>query len=65
MSSQASDTPESIIPFVPKVRNAVSNSADLLDNAGQVILDIVHRAADKAGENLQQARQLCGSASSR
>jgi hypothetical protein len=54
MGSRSSDT-DSVIPFAPVVRNGGSNGADQLDTAGQTILRLLHKAANAAEANSQQA----------
>ena len=63
-SSDASiaDVSERVIPFAPAARSGVTNSTDQLDNAGQTILRLLHKAAGVAEENsryaLDQAQKL-------
>ena len=47
---------ESVVPFAPK--NAVPNDGDQLDNAGQTILRLLHKAAGVAEANSQQALEM-------
>ena|ERR1700721_91895 len=59
---------ESVIPFTPAARSDGSNGADQLDNAGQTILRLLHKAAGVAEANsqhaLDMAQKLSPSASS-
>jgi TolA-binding protein len=45
-----------VIPFAPK--NAASDNADQLDNAGQTILKLLHKAADVAEANSKHALDM-------
>ena len=45
-----------MVPFAPK--NAVPNDGDQLDNAGQTILRLLHKAAGVAEANSQQALEM-------
>ncbi len=54
MSGQDPDTAEPAIPFAPKAKNA----AEVVERAGQAVLDLIHRAADTTEANLQQARDV-------
>jgi hypothetical protein len=47
---------EAVIRFAP--RNAVSDDGDQLDNAGQTILRLLHKAAGVAEANSQQALEM-------
>jgi len=47
---------DSVIPFAPK--NAASDNADQLDNAGQTILKLLHKAADVAEANSKHALDM-------
>jgi outer membrane PBP1 activator LpoA protein len=60
MSSQLSGEyeSESVIPFTPAARSDGSNGADQLDNAGQTILRLLHKAAGVAEANSQQALEM-------
>ena len=60
---------ESVIPFAPVAKNAAPpDSADQLDEAGQTILRLLHKAAGVAEANsqhaLDMAQKLSPSASS-
>jgi hypothetical protein len=44
-----------VIPFAPAERTATSNGADLVDKAGQAILQTLQRAAGVAEENTRRA----------
>jgi outer membrane PBP1 activator LpoA protein len=48
---------DSVIPFASSAKNAVSD-ADQLDKAGQTILKLLHKAADVAEGNSQQALEM-------
>jgi hypothetical protein len=48
---------DSVIPFAPAAKNAASD-ADQLDNAGQTILRLLHKAADVAEANSQHALEM-------
>ena len=60
MSSQLSGEyeSESVIPFAPAARSDSSNGADQLDNAGQTILRLLHKAAGVAEANSQHALEM-------
>ena len=61
MGSQLSDEyeSESVIPFAPATKNAATpDSADQLDNAGQTILRLLHKAAGVAQANSQHALEM-------
>jgi chromosome segregation ATPase len=47
---------DSVIPFAPK--NAAPDNADQLDNAGQTILKLLHKAADVAEANSKHALDM-------
>ena len=49
---------ESVIPFGHSPKNAGSNEAAQLDNAGQAIMRLLHKAAGVAEANGQQALDL-------
>src|SRR5271170_4396892 len=49
---------ESVIPFAPAARNGGSNEEAQLDNAGQAIMRLLHKAAGVAEANGQQALDL-------
>jgi predicted nucleic acid-binding Zn-ribbon protein len=49
---------ESVIPFAPTDRNAISNDASQLDSAGQAIMRLLHKAAGVAEANSQQALDM-------
>ena len=50
---------ESVVPFAPAAKNAAqSDSADQLDNAGQTILRLLHKAAGVAEANSQHALDM-------
>jgi hypothetical protein len=60
LNSSASDTykSDSVIPFAPAAKSAVSKDADQLDAAGQTILTLLHKAAGMAEENCKHAVDL-------
>ena len=60
LNSSASDTykSDSVIPFAPAAKSAVSKDADQLDAAGQTILTLLHKAAGMAEENSKHALDL-------
>ena len=47
---------ETVVPFAPK--NAASSDADQLDRAGQIILQLLHKAAGVAEENSRHALDM-------
>ena len=49
---------KSVIPFTPAARSDGSNGADQLDNAGQTILRLLHKAAGVAEANSQHALDM-------
>jgi hypothetical protein len=49
---------DSVIPFGHTTKNAGSNEATQLDNAGQAILRLLHKAAGVAEANSQQALDM-------
>ena len=50
---------ESVIPFTSAAKNAAQpDNTDQLDNAGQTILRLLHKAAGVAEANSQQALQM-------
>jgi hypothetical protein len=50
---------ESVIPFTPAAKTASpTDSADQLDNAGQTILRLLHKAAGVAEANSQHALEM-------
>jgi molecular chaperone GrpE (heat shock protein) len=49
---------ESVIPFGHTPKNGGSNQAAQLDNAGQVIMRLLHKAAGVAEANSQQALDM-------
>src|SRR5271155_6038663 len=49
---------ESVIPFGHSPKNAGSNEAAQLDNAGQAIMRLLHKAAGVAEANSQQALDM-------
>jgi len=50
---------ESVIPFAPVAKNAAPpDSADQLDEAGQTILRLLHKAAGVAEANSQHALEM-------
>jgi hypothetical protein len=50
---------ESVIPFAPTAKNAGQpDNADQLDNAGQTILRLLHKAAGVAEANSQHALDM-------
>ncbi len=55
-------TSDSVIPFAPAAKSSSPNDSDQLDNAGQTILRLLHKAAGVAEENsryaLDQAQKL-------
>ena len=50
--------PDSVIPFAPAPKNGAPPSADQLDEAGQTILGLLHKAAGVAESNSQRALEL-------
>ena len=48
----------SVIPFSPAAENMVPENADQLDNAGQTILRLLHKAADIAEANSRHALDM-------
>ena len=55
-SSGGTYQPDSVVPFAPK--NAAPDNADQLDNAGQTILRLLHKAADVAEANSKHALDM-------
>jgi outer membrane PBP1 activator LpoA protein len=55
-SSGGTHQSDSVIPFAPK--NAAPDNADQLDNAGQTILKLLHKAADVAEANSKHALDM-------
>src|SRR5271154_2851868 len=49
---------ESVVPFGHTPKNAGSNEAAQLDNAGQAIMRLLHKAAGVAEANSQQALDM-------
>jgi hypothetical protein len=49
---------DSVIPFAPAVKNPASENTDQLDNAGQTILRLLHKAAGMAEANSQHALEM-------
>jgi hypothetical protein len=49
---------DSVIPFAPSAKNAVSDDTDQLDKAGQTILKLLHKAANVAEANNQHALEM-------
>jgi len=49
---------DSVIPFAPAAKSAVSKDADQLDAAGRTILTLLHKAAGMAEENSKHALDL-------
>ena len=49
---------DSVIPFGHITKNAGSNEATQLDNAGQAIMRLLHKAAGVAEANSQQALDM-------
>ena len=49
---------DTVIPFAPGAKNAVSDDADQLDKAGETILKLLHKAAGVAEANSQHALEL-------
>ena len=47
-----------MIPFAPAAKNAASDNTDQLDNAGQTILRLLHKAAGVAEANSQHALEM-------
>jgi DNA repair exonuclease SbcCD ATPase subunit len=57
MTSQETDTPGALIPYAPEAKNA-GPEAEIVDRAGNAILELVGRAADVAAADLQEAREV-------
>ena len=57
-SASAGYASESVIPFAPAAKSAVSNGVDQLDTAGRTILNLLHKAAGVAEENSKHALDL-------
>ncbi len=57
MSDRGSGAVESVVRFAPKL-NVRSEAGDPLDTAAQVILDMLHQAANAAEANHQQALEV-------
>jgi hypothetical protein len=49
---------EAVVPFAPAVKNSAADSADQLDNAGQTILRLLHKAAGVAEANSHHALEM-------
>ena len=50
---------ESVVPFAPAAKNATQpDTADQLDNAGQTILRLLHKAADVTEANSRRALEM-------
>src|ERR1700730_5640055 len=49
---------DSVIPFAPATKNAASDNTDQLDQAGQTILKLLHKAAGVAEANSQYALDM-------
>jgi hypothetical protein len=49
---------EAVVPFAPAAKNPAADSADQLDNAGQTILRLLHKAAGVAEANSHHAREM-------
>jgi molecular chaperone GrpE (heat shock protein) len=58
MANSAGDRKHSVIPFAPDAKGAVSDDADELDQAGQTILKLLHKAADVAEQNSRHALDM-------
>ena len=60
MGSQAhgNHDSESVIPFTPAARSAAADGVDQVDQAGQTILGLLHRAAGVAEANSQHALEM-------
>jgi hypothetical protein len=56
MSSQSD--PETVVPFAPTRKKAVSDDSDQLNAAGQAILKLLHKAAGVAEANSQHALDM-------
>jgi DNA repair exonuclease SbcCD ATPase subunit len=54
MDARGSDA-DIIVPFVPGPRSAIPYGGGVLDSAGQAIMDLLKRAAEKAEESSQHA----------
>jgi hypothetical protein len=48
----------SVIPFAPGAKSAISDDADELDQAGQTILKLLHKAAGVAEQNSRHALDM-------
>jgi len=49
---------ESVIPFAPAAKNVAPDSADQLDQAGQTILGLLHKAVGVAEANSHHALEM-------
>jgi hypothetical protein len=49
---------ESVVPFAPTAKNAISSDASQLDSAGQAIMRLLHKAAGVAEANSQHALDM-------
>jgi hypothetical protein len=49
---------EAVVPFAPAAKNPAADSADQLDNAGQTILRLLHKAAGVAEANSHHALEM-------
>jgi molecular chaperone GrpE (heat shock protein) len=49
---------ESVVPFAPTAKNAISSDASQLDSAGQAIMKLLHKAAGVAEANSQHALDM-------
>ena len=49
---------ESVVPFAPAAKNAISSDASQLDSAGQAIMKLLHKAAGVAEANSQHALDM-------
>jgi len=58
MANSAGDRTHSVIPFAPGAKGAVSDDADELDQAGQTILKLLHKAAGVAEQNSRHALDM-------
>jgi molecular chaperone GrpE (heat shock protein) len=61
MASRLSDSAyksDSVIPFTPSTNNKKPDDADQLDEAGQTILKLLHKAAGVAEENSRHALDM-------
>ena len=49
---------EAVVPFAPAAKNSAADRADQLDNAGQTVLRLLHKAAGVAEANSHHALEM-------